>query len=47
MRDRENDHWQHPLETGSITDILIKPATMLQHNWHNFQDYTQAISLVI
>ncbi len=42
IRDRLNDYWQHPLETGSITDILIKPATMLQHNWHNFQDYTQA-----
>ncbi|MBC7887936.1 MAG: patatin-like phospholipase family protein [Ferruginibacter sp.] len=42
IRDRENDYWQHPLETGSITDIVIKPATMLQHNWHNFQDYTQS-----
>ena len=42
IRDRMNDYWQHPLETGSITDLLIKPATMLQHNWHNFQDYTQA-----
>jgi hypothetical protein len=42
MRDRENDYWHHPLETGSIMDILIKPATMLQHNWHNFQDYTQS-----
>jgi len=42
IRDRMTDYWQHPLETGSITDILIKPATMLQHNWHNFQDYTQA-----
>ncbi|MEO7766298.1 MAG: hypothetical protein ABIS01_02690, partial [Ferruginibacter sp.] len=42
IRDRANDYWQHPLETGSITDILLKPATMLQHNWHNFQDYTQS-----
>ncbi|MEP7109748.1 MAG: hypothetical protein ABI760_17260 [Ferruginibacter sp.] len=42
IRDRANDYWQYPLETGSITDILIKPATMLQHNWHNFQDYTQS-----
>lgn len=42
IRDRESDYWQHPLETGSITDILVKPATMLQHNWHNFQDYTQS-----
>ncbi len=42
IRDRQNDYWQHPLETGSITDIVVKPATMLQHNWHNFQDYTQS-----
>ncbi|MCW3111510.1 MAG: hypothetical protein JWQ09_6016 [Segetibacter sp.] len=42
IRDRANDYWQHPLETGSITDLLLKPATMLQHNWHNFQDYTQS-----
>lgn len=42
IRDRLSDYWQHPLETGSITDIIIKPATMLQHNWHNFQDYTQS-----
>ena len=42
IRDRINDNWQHPLETGSITDILIKPATMLQHNWFKLQDYFQA-----
>jgi hypothetical protein len=42
IRDRMNDYWENPLETGSISDIVIKPATMLQKNWHNFQDYTQA-----
>ena len=42
IRDRINDYWQHPLETGSITDIITKPATMLQSNWHNFQDYNQS-----
>ena len=42
IRDRLSDYWQHPLQTGSITDIMIKPATMLQNNWHNFQDYTQS-----
>ena len=42
IRDRMNDYWENPLETGSISDIVIKPATMLQNNWHNFQDYTQA-----
>ncbi len=42
IRDRINDNWQHPLETGTITDIMLKPATMLQHNWHKLQDYFQA-----
>ncbi len=42
IRDRVSDNWHYPLETGSITDILIKPATMLQHNWHNFQEFTQS-----
>ena len=42
IRDRLSDNWQHPLETGAITDIIVKPATMLQHNWHNFQDFTLA-----
>lgn len=41
FRDRIKDNWQQPLETGSITDILLKPATMLQHNWYKLQDYFQ------
>jgi hypothetical protein len=39
MRDRIKDNWQHPLETGSITDVVVKPATMLQNNWYKLQDY--------
>jgi hypothetical protein len=42
IRDRMNDYWEKPLESGSISDIVVKPATMLQNNWHNFQDYSQA-----
>jgi Patatin-like phospholipase. len=42
IRDRISDNWQHPLETGSITDIIVKPATILQHNWYKLQDYFQA-----
>ncbi len=42
IRDRVNDHWEQNLETASITDIVVKPATMLQNNWHNFQDFQQA-----
>ncbi len=41
MRDRMQDNWQQPFETGSITDILIKPATMLQHNWYKLQDFSE------
>ena len=41
LRDRMEDNWQHPFETGSVTDILIKPATMLQHNWYKLQDYAE------
>ena len=42
IRDRQKDDWLKPLETGTITDILLKPATMLQHNWFNLQDYFQS-----
>ena len=41
IRDREKDNWEHPLETGTITDIMLKPATMLQNNWFRLQDYFQ------
>lgn len=42
LRDRMKDNWQLPFETGSVTDILIKPATMLQHNWYKIQDYAES-----
>ncbi|MEP7237986.1 MAG: hypothetical protein ABI685_08980, partial [Ferruginibacter sp.] len=42
MRDRMTDNFQEPFETGSITDIIIKPGTMLQHNWQKLQDYSEA-----
>ena len=42
MRDRMKDNWQQPFETGSVTDILISPATMLQHNWYKIQDYAES-----
>jgi len=41
LRDRVNDNWQQPLETGSLEDVIIKPATMLQTNWYKLQDYFQ------
>lgn len=41
LRDRLKDNWQQPLETGSVTDILLKPGTMLQQNWYKLQDYSE------
>ena len=41
IRDRASDNWQNPFETISLTDMLVNPATMLQHNWHKLQDYFQ------
>ena len=41
-RDRLKDNWQQPVEIGSITDVLVKPAIMLQQNWFKLQDYYQA-----
>ncbi|MBL7701405.1 MAG: patatin-like phospholipase family protein [Ferruginibacter sp.] len=39
IRDRSQDNWQEPFETGAVTDFLIKPGTMLQHNWYKLQNY--------
>jgi hypothetical protein len=41
LRDRMTDNWQEPLGTGSVTDLLVKPGTMLQHNWYKLQDYAE------
>lgn len=41
MRDRMPDNWQQPYETGSVTDFLVKPGTMLQHNWYKLQDFSE------
>jgi len=41
IRDRNRDNWQEPFETTSATDVIVTPATMLQHNWFKIQDYSQ------
>ena len=41
IRDRSNGNWQQPFETESATDMMVTPATMLQHNWFKMQDYYQ------
>lgn len=42
LRDRMKDNWQQPYESSNITDVIIKPATMLQHNWYKLQDYAES-----
>ncbi|RYF89957.1 MAG: hypothetical protein EOO03_04790, partial [Chitinophagaceae bacterium] len=42
LRDRVNDDWQQQFEKPSITDAIVTPATMLQHNWFALQNYFQA-----
>ncbi len=32
LRDRLKDNWYHPFENTDISDVLIKPGRMLQHN---------------
>ena len=41
IRDRPNDNWQQFYETNSATDMMVTPATMLQHNWFKMQEYYQ------
>jgi len=42
FRDRVTDNWEQPFVSKSITDMLLGPATMLEHNWFKLQDYSQA-----
>lgn len=41
IRDKAIGSWQQPFETNSLTDMIVNPATVLQHNWYKFQDYSQ------
>ena len=41
LRDRRMDNFQQPFESTGITDVFVKPATMLQHNWYKLQDFSE------
>jgi hypothetical protein len=41
IRDRAQDNWQQPFETGAITDFLVKPGAMLQYNWYKLQQFSE------
>jgi hypothetical protein len=42
LKDRMNDDWALDPEVASLTDMIVTPATMLQHNWFALQNYFQA-----
>lgn len=41
IRDRKTGGWDHPFESGAITDIVTKPMLLLQYNWFKMQEYGQ------
>jgi hypothetical protein len=44
LRDRLEDDWANTAE-NTVTDMIVTPATMLQHNWFKMQSYLQADAL--
>jgi hypothetical protein len=42
IRDRGVDEGQQINEAGSMVDMITRPATILEHSWHNFQDFNQS-----
>jgi hypothetical protein len=42
VRDRPRDNWQQKTNAnGDISDVVVKPMTMLQHNWFKLQTNAQ------
>lgn len=41
LRDRVDNEWENEGDIASITDLMVTPATMLQHNWFYMQYYNQ------
>ncbi|RYD76795.1 MAG: hypothetical protein EOP53_14055 [Sphingobacteriales bacterium] len=42
LRDRMDNEWENTGDLASITDVMVTPATMLQHNWFYMQYYNQS-----
>lgn len=42
LRDRTDNEWENTGDLASITDVMVTPATMLQHNWFYLQYYNQS-----
>ncbi len=45
LRDRTMNDWDDAEASKSVTDIFLKPATLLQNNWYKMQDYFQETQL--
>jgi hypothetical protein len=45
LRDRMDNEWENTGDLASITDVMVTPATMLQHNWFYLQNYNQSEQL--
>jgi hypothetical protein len=41
IRDRKSGGWDHPFESGDITDIVTRPMLLLQSNYYKTQEYSQ------
>lgn len=42
LRDRVSDEWPVTVRPPSLSDIIVTPAVMLQHNWFSLQNYYQS-----
>jgi hypothetical protein len=41
IKDRKGGGWEHPYESGDVTEIVTKPLLLLQFNWFKMQEYNQ------
>ena len=41
IRDRRSGGWEHPYESGDISEIITKPMLLLQYNYYKMQEYNQ------
>jgi len=41
IRDRMDGGWEHPYETKTMTENMVKPLFLLQNNWYKMMEYGQ------
>jgi hypothetical protein len=42
IRDRMDGGWENPYETSTVTENVVKPFFLLQHNWYKMMEYAQS-----